>query len=128
MSDSPICKTRLLLMEEATRYREQARREANDEIGSRWECGRGHLWDKALDLNQNVRCMNCASERRERETRRLREVAQVRGGALLSRGYVDVTTPLRWKCAYDHVWDARPDTASRYWCAQCARMVFAAYR
>ncbi|WP_321798444.1 hypothetical protein [Caballeronia sp. J97] len=128
MSDPSICNTRLRLMDEASRYRDQALHHPDENTTARWECGRGHRWDKTLDIAQNVCCMNCASERRELETKRLREVASVRGGMLLSRSYVDAATPLSWQCAYGHVWDARPDTVLRHWCVDCARTVFAGIR
>lgn len=127
MSDTVIRDARLFLMEAAARYREHRQEGANDEAIVRWACDRGHRWDRTVDFAQNVRCMNCAAERREVETRRLRELARVRGGVLLSP-YVDAATELSWKCAYGHVWDARPDAASRYWCAECARTVFAGFR
>lgn len=128
MNDSVVCDTRLRLMDEASRYRDQAFEDGGEPLSIRWECGRGHSWDKALDVEHNVRCMNCTAERRERETRRLRELAEVRGGALLSRRYVDAATPLTWRCAYGHEWDARPGMVSRHWCAQCARTLFACIR
>ncbi|WP_053567484.1 hypothetical protein [Caballeronia cordobensis] len=128
MSEFPLSETRLRLMDEAATYRDQMLQSAGATVIPVWECGRGHHWDTALDIAQNVRCMNCASERMTLETKRLREVARVRGGMLLSSSYVDAATPLRWQCAYGHVWEARSDAASRRWCAECARTVFAAYR
>jgi hypothetical protein len=128
MSDPMTYDTRLRLMDEASRYRDRALSGADAKRLTLWDCGRGHRWDKALDIAQNVRCMNCATERRELETKRLRELAQARGGALLSRHYVDAATPLNWRCAYGHVWNARPDAVPRHWCAECARTVFAAIR
>lgn len=128
MSDPATRNAHLRLMEEAARYRDQARCGMSLATVSNWECGRGHSWDAALDAARNVRCMNCAAQRRELETRRMRELAHVRGGALLSPGYVDASTPLTWTCAYGHVWNARPDAASRQWCAACARTVFGQYR
>ncbi|WP_250528726.1 hypothetical protein [Caballeronia sp. ATUFL_F1_KS4A] len=128
MSDSVTYDTRLRLMDEASRYRDQASRQAGAKQLVLWDCGRGHRWDKTLDIAQNVRCMNCATERRELETKRLQDIAQARGGALLSHRYVDAVTPLSWRCAYGHVWDATPDAVSRHWCSECARTVFAAVR
>ncbi|WP_213227102.1 hypothetical protein [Caballeronia sp. NK8] len=128
MTDSVTSDTRLRLMDEASSYRDQALSDPGEKVISRWDCDRGHRWDRTLAVAQNVRCMNCATERRELETKRLRELAQVRGGALLSRRFVDVATPLRWQCAYGHVWDASADAASRRWCVDCARDVFASYR
>jgi len=86
-----------------------------------WDCTRGHAWDHSVGLAQNVRCMNCATQRREMQMARLAAVAEVRGGRLLSADYVDATTPLRWQCAFGHEWQARADVASRRWCEQCVR-------
>jgi hypothetical protein len=119
---------RRALMEEASRFRERAARRTGQQYFARWDCGRGHAWDDAIDHAQNVRCLSCASQRREIETRRLRDLARMRGGALVSTGYVDAATPLRWECAHGHRWDARADDAERRWCAECARTVYAAYR
>jgi hypothetical protein len=128
MSDFLICDERIRLMDEAARYRDQMLKNAGKKPVPIWDCDRGHRWDRALDIAQNVRCMNCAAERRGLETRRLQKLAQARGGALLSHGYVDDATPLSWRCAYGHVWDAHADAASRRWCVQCARTVFSAFR
>jgi hypothetical protein len=84
-----------------------------------WQCGRGHAWDDSLSAAQNVRCMNCATQRREQRTERLKALAEERGGRLLSASYVDATTPLRWECAFGHSWDAQVDVATRRWCSEC---------
>lgn len=89
--------------------------------GSGWQCGRGHAWDDGLSAAQNVRCMNCASQRREQHTERLKALAEERGGRMLSASYVDATTPLRWECAFGHGWEAQADVATRRWCLECMR-------
>ncbi|HEV7834569.1 MAG TPA: hypothetical protein VGP09_14470 [Caballeronia sp.] len=86
-----------------------------------WQCGRGHAWDDGVSAAQNVRCMNCATQRREQQTERLKALAGERGGRLLSASYVDATTPLRWECAFGHSWDAQAEIATRRWCAECMR-------
>ena len=86
-----------------------------------WQCGRGHAWDDGVSAAQNVRCMNCASQRREQHTARLKALAEERGGRLLSASYVDAATPLRWECAFGHGWEAQADVATRCWCAECKR-------
>jgi len=86
-----------------------------------WQCGRGHAWDDGVSAAQNVRCMNCASQRREQRTARLKALAEERGGRLLSASYVDAATPLRWECAFGHSWQAQADVATRCWCAACTR-------
>jgi hypothetical protein len=86
-----------------------------------WQCGRGHAWDDSLSAAQNVRCMNCATQRREQHTERLKALAEERGGRLLSASYVDATTPLRWECSFGHSWEAQAEVATRCWCAECMR-------
>jgi hypothetical protein len=112
---------RRLLMEQAGQYREARAKKTAAKPDVSWDCTRGHAWDDALSVVQNVRCMNCASQRRELETQRLREFAALRGGALLSESHVDAHTPLRWRCAFGHVWEARPDAIEREWCLDCVR-------
>jgi hypothetical protein len=119
---------RQALLIEASRYRDRAARGASYFFGARWDCGRGHEWDDALSRTENVRCMSCASQRRELETKRLRELAQVRGGELVSESFVDAATPVRWQCAHGHQWDAHAGDAQRRWCSECARIIYAAYR
>ncbi|MDR5853690.1 hypothetical protein P9239_15650 [Caballeronia sp. LZ062] len=128
MSEKYLGKRQRALMDEASRYRERASADANDDVFSRWECMRGHHWDDALDASQNVRCMNCATQRREAETNRARMIAQARGGALLQSGDATATSSLTWQCAFGHTWKANADSAQRRWCDECARTVFARYR
>ncbi|KND62156.1 hypothetical protein BVER_01948c [Candidatus Burkholderia verschuerenii] len=116
------------LMEEAARFRDRAGLGDAQGVALLWDCGRGHRWDDTLDQAQNIRCMNCASQRRENETKRLRDIAQVRGGSLETQAQTDATTPHAWQCAYGHRWRAHAHDAQRRWCAECARTVFAAYR
>jgi hypothetical protein len=114
-------RARRALMEQAGQFREARAQRAAAQADVSWSCTRGHAWDDTLSAPQNVRCMNCASQRAEMETRRLHEAAELRGGALLSASYVDAHTPLRWQCAFGHVWDARPEAIEREWCRDCVR-------
>ncbi|MFT4433683.1 hypothetical protein ACMX25_09870 [Caballeronia sp. 15715] len=86
-----------------------------------WQCERGHAWDDGVSAAQNVRCMNCATQRREQHTERLKALAEERGGRLLSASYVDAATALQWECAFGHSWDAQAEVATRRWCAECRR-------
>ena len=128
MSDPARSRTHLRLMIDAARYRDRLRSGEADAAATGWECDGGHAWNDSLDAAQNVRCMNCAAQRRALELRRLHEIAEVRGGALLSSGCVNVSAPLNWQCAYGHVWEAPPHAAMRYWCSECARTLFAGFR
>ncbi|MDR5812467.1 hypothetical protein QCE62_02535 [Caballeronia sp. LZ033] len=115
-------------MAAAARYRERAASGANPDASVLWTCTCGHAWDASPESAQNVRCMNCALQRRDAATRRLRDMAQARGGVLLSPCYVDDATPLQWQCAFGHVWSARAELAPRVWCTECARRMFSRYR
>ncbi|SAK51125.1 hypothetical protein AWB81_00924 [Caballeronia arationis] len=118
---SETVRERRALMEQAGQYREARAERHAAQAGKAWDCTRGHAWDDTLSATQNVRCMNCASQRRETQTQRLQEFAALRGGALLSESYVDAATPLRWQCAFGHVWEARPAAIDREWCPDCVR-------
>jgi len=109
------------LAERAAQFREAAAKRPRAEGESHWDCGRGHEWDDAVSAAQNVRCMNCAAQRREMRTSRLHALAHARGGNMLSAGHVEAATPLRWQCAFGHVWEARAEAIEREWCAECVR-------
>jgi hypothetical protein len=119
---------RKALMDEASRFRERAAQHSEQESIARWDCGRGHRWDESLDHAQNVRCISCASQRREIEAKRLHDIARVRGGVFQPQAFVDAGAPLSWECAHGHRWNARAEDAERRWCEVCARTVFASYR
>jgi len=106
------------LMALAASYRTQ--RAATSDSAEGWQCGRGHAWDNTLSAAQNVRCMNCASQRREQRLESLRTLAAERGGKLVSASYVDAGTALEWECAFGHSWQALPDHVTRRWCEECA--------
>lgn len=109
------------LMALATRYRKERAAAMSDSTEAGWQCGRGHAWDESISAAQNVRCMNCASQRREQRTERLQALAAERGGKLVSKEYADASTPLEWECAFGHNWKALPDDVARCWCNECAR-------
>jgi hypothetical protein len=48
-------------------------------------------------------------------------LAKKRGGACLSTVYVNSNTPLRWRCAEGHEWEATPDGIKNNdtWCPTC---------
>lgn len=52
----------------------------------------------------------------------LLEVAEGQGGACLSEAYENAKTPLRWRCAVGHEWEAIPSNVRHYsWCPRCAK-------
>ncbi|CAJ0755583.1 355_t:CDS:2 [Entrophospora sp. SA101] len=49
-------------------------------------------------------------------------IARTRNGLCLSDTYINISTPLRWKCSKDHEWDAPLDRIKyrNTWCPVCA--------
>lgn len=71
MSDPTRSARHLRVMNDAACYRARMRSGATETPATGWECGLGHAWNDSLDAAQNVRCMNCAAQRRALERRRL---------------------------------------------------------
>ena len=86
-----------------------------------WQCARGHHW-QALPSSvvQGSWCPACAHNQRLRLSE-FQDLAASRGGACLSRTYVNERTHLRWCCAEGHRWNATPEKVKRgSWCPTCA--------
>ena len=88
-----------------------------------WECGRGHVWQMKVSTGVvlNRWCSTCERD----PTLRLaeaHEIAACHGGELVSQTYVRSRTPLKWKCYYGHMWDAKLSSLRRgTWCPECAK-------
>ncbi|MBI5061400.1 MAG: hypothetical protein HZB67_03725, partial [Candidatus Aenigmarchaeota archaeon] len=53
----------------------------------------------------------------------MRQLAELKGGNCLSKGYVNARSKLRWQCDKGHVWEARPDDITHgKWCPKCGRI------
>ena len=52
----------------------------------------------------------------------IKEVARSRGGQLVSKIYINSRTPLKWKCAKGHKWEAPSNRVKGHnnWCPTCA--------
>jgi len=51
----------------------------------------------------------------------LQEIANSRGGMLLSKNYVNSTTKLEWQCKNGHVWKSTPtNIRTGRWCSVCS--------
>lgn len=52
----------------------------------------------------------------------MQQIAKKRGGECLSKVYVNVVTPLEWKCSEGHKWKSTPHNIKRgRWCPVCGR-------
>ena len=91
----------------------------------RWRCAKGHEWDGSFSniVNHGKWCPWCAGNKvsQDVQMRRARDMANARGGELLTSTYRGNKAPMRWRCAEGHEWDASFGTVvhSRAWCGRC---------
>jgi len=89
------------------------------------ECARGHSFDVTpSSLFAGTWCARCSGKLPKGEAlQHLQELAERRGGRLLSKEYKDVKTKLQFQCGNGHSpWWARPEAVLRLntWCPKCA--------
>ena len=91
-----------------------------DRTRYQFQCAKNHRWEaRPVSIDRGTWCQVCV---RDSYLERLRKHAVERGGALLSRRYVDEDTALRYRCARGHRFEQRPaDSIKGSWCAQCSR-------
>lgn len=86
-----------------------------------WECEQGHRW-KAVPASVKHRswCPVCVVKKRCRTLEDVQAAARARGGECLSTEYINGTTPLTWRCAKGHAWEApAAGVLQGAWCRQC---------
>lgn len=98
----------------------------------RYRCPRGHVIRTRPNSLACQFCPTCvlemstpASDSRTRKLTlcQVSALAHSRNGRLLSTKYVNARTPLTWRCALGHVWNASVTNvrSSGSWCPECAR-------
>lgn len=91
----------------------------------RWGCAKGHEWKANYGgvVSQGTWCPYCAGKKRtlNDQMQKAHEVANCKGGACLSDKYIKSITPMRWKCAKGHEWQApfRNVVENGTWCPLC---------
>src|SRR5260370_31495456 len=84
------------------------------------ECSQGDGWEVPLSrVKRGTWCPRCANKSISIEE--MRRMAAERGGACLSTDYINMTTPLEWRCARNHVWTVSPKHIRDRWCPVCGR-------
>ena len=84
----------------------------------RFRCAEGHEWEtRASKVLGGSWCPRCAGRTLLSD---LQEFARQRGGQCLSRAYTNGNTPMRWRCAAGHTFEAiwRIVKLGR-WCGEC---------
>lgn len=88
-----------------------------------WQCSKGHIWDASSQaIRRGQWCRKCSGHQKL-TIEEMREIAKSRGGECLSKIYKDNKTPLRWRCANGHEWEARPNNIKSLgqWCPLCSK-------
>ncbi len=87
-----------------------------------WRCAVGHRWKApARRILGGVWCPRCRRPGRD-NLERMRRMARERGGACLSKVYVDSGSKLLWRCREGHEWLAEPQRIVQgVWCRSCRR-------
>ncbi len=93
-----------------------------------WKCHKGHVWkgNPGSLIYQDAWCRKCGAIRRGEKRRTpieiFQELAQKRGGRLLSNEYVNQNTKLEWECEEGHTfWSVPgPIRSQGVWCPQCS--------
>lgn len=88
-----------------------------------WKCSEGHVWSAAPHTIKNGGCWcpECAFDRHRLKIDELREMAENRGGKLLSDEYVDRALHLKWECERGHRWQTSVISVRLgTWCPRCA--------
>jgi hypothetical protein len=88
-----------------------------------WRCAENHQWEAtASSVQQGSWCPVCAGTVLLGMPA-MRAMAAGRGGECVSARYVNIWTPLLWRCAEGHEWKAVPEKVRHHgtWCPFCAR-------
>lgn len=98
----------------------------------RYRCPKGHVIRTRPNSPACRNCPSCVLEMSSRTSNdgnckltlcQVSALAYSRGGSLLSTTYVNARTPLTWRCAHGHVWNASVSNvrSGGSWCPECAR-------
>jgi hypothetical protein len=97
----------------------------NSHTNLKWKCKNGHLWEATPGSIKSQRswCPYCARRAidKDNETKLLKQVANSKGGKLISKSYVNYNTKLTWTCKFGHRWRAIPyNIKLGHWCPKCS--------
>jgi len=87
-----------------------------------WKCERGHVFQVCWNrIKLGPFCGQCANEDRTKEegVRRLKRLAQSRGGRWIRSEYKGADKPYEFQCSNGEVFKATPKQAERDWAGRC---------
>ena len=88
-----------------------------------WECNEGHTWSASAELilRRKTWCPYCDGQKLLEPLVRLRKVARLRGGTLVSKKYVNNKSKLKLKCNEGHLFALGSSSLlNGQWCRQCS--------
>ncbi len=91
-----------------------------------WQCEQKHKWQaQPNSIFMGRWCPICSrleqSKRQRNDIAIYQRYAKKKGGGLLSTEYINVSTPMKWMCAKNHVWSAAgAHVVNGSWCPFCA--------
>ncbi len=86
-----------------------------------FECKEGHKWKATpfIIIFDHSWCPYCNGKMRK-TIEEMQKLAAKRKGKCISKKYINVITPLKWKCKKGHVWTTPPlNILSGTWCPKC---------
>ncbi|HKR05552.1 MAG TPA: zinc-ribbon domain-containing protein [Bacteroidia bacterium] len=98
----------------------------NADTKLKWECSRRHIWEERFSNLKNRGgnwCIRCKEvDRRKFELKKMKAIAEKRGGKCLSDKYINKCTKLTWQCSKGHSWKATPGNVdtNHSWCMICS--------
>ena len=88
-----------------------------------WRCSQGHEWTASLGSvkSQKTWCLIC-SGKAKLNINVASKLAEERGGECLTSEYVNVMSPMLWRCSKGHEWYAALRSIKHHqsWCPTCA--------
>jgi hypothetical protein len=88
-----------------------------------WECKNGHTFKLTMGSVRNFNrwCRKCFHDGMRHDISVAHELAEKNGGKCLSTEYVNLESPLKWRCSEGHEWEVAMMgiKASDQWCRMC---------
>ena len=94
----------------------------NSKVKIRIMCENGHIWETNWScLSKKTWCPHCNINSKKLSIAHAEEIAKKRNGYCLSTEYKNSQAKLKWKCEYDHIWEANLTNIKNQnqWCPAC---------
>ncbi len=87
-----------------------------------WRCRNGHVWKNTMQGAKEVWCKECnLIERKRQSLAKLSQIAESKGGLLISKEFTTLANKYQWKCDKNHMWKASGASIIQggSWCPIC---------